>query len=287
MPQFPLPETGADKRAGAFWRAAGDGAWSSGTPQPPPLRKACGGAQHKGLARVLPPGAGAARVPRQGVRGHVRAGQTEQERAQGQETAPWQEKVAGLPSAGRLGTPHKAASVQALALPTPLGNGTGWLSRAGWQPGQGPPPPHTILGGRGPPRLSEGLHLRAAGRCHPAQGEGWLGCGTVPGSSLLPHHPHVRGPRGVSRGCASLCADQWPRGPAESSHGTAGAAICRGQQPPQACRGRMPRQGMGASTSGLLSRCPACPCPSRPLRRPGRVIPGHAPATSSAGGVSP
>jgi len=163
VPQFPLLKTGADRRMGPFRRAAGDGAGRSGTPQPPPLHKACGAARREGLACIPPPRAGTAGVPRQGAQGHVRTGQTEQERVRGRETAPWQGKAAGLPSAGRLGTPHKAASVRASALPAPLGSGTGWLSGAGWQPGQGPPPPPAALGGWGLPWPAEGPHLRAAG----------------------------------------------------------------------------------------------------------------------------
>lgn len=137
------PADGASRREGLFGRAAEDGLGSSGTPQAP-LCKARGAARHEGLTQVPPlPGC------RGGGSGHVRAAQTEQERARGRETAPWQGKAAELPSAGRLGTLHKAASVRAPGLPAPLGNGTGWLflGHAGSRGRVSPPP--TAPGGLG------------------------------------------------------------------------------------------------------------------------------------------
>lgn len=109
VPQFTLLQMGANRRARAFWGADGDGEWNSGTPQPPSLHEACGTAVKVSPVSHHPGWCGwAAKI---GAQGHVRAGQTEQERVWSCETAPWQEKEAGLPRAGRLGTPHKAASV--------------------------------------------------------------------------------------------------------------------------------------------------------------------------------
>lgn len=146
-PPLPCPQVSAPRLSFPSWRwvptgergrlggQLGTGWGAQGPPSHRCYVKPAALPRAKGSPASRRPEDGAAGVPRQGAQGHVRAGQTEQERARGRETAPWQGKAAGLPSAGCLGTPHKAASVRAPALPAPLGNGTGWLSGAGWQPG--------------------------------------------------------------------------------------------------------------------------------------------------------
>lgn len=122
----------------------------------------------------------------------------------------------------------------------------------------------------------------AKGRCHPAGGQAWLGCSVVPRPRrmLLPHHPAAWGRHGVS---PSLCSQGIgvPRDRRSLHTAQSGPAVLLTR------KGRMTRQGVGASTSGLLSCCPACPCPSRLQRRPGRVIPGHILAAGTAGGAEP
>lgn len=115
-PQFPLLEMGADRRAGAFGRAAGDGVGSSGTPQPPLLRKARGTAQSEGLARVPPPRGRCCRGAKAGGSG-ARQGRTN---GAGKSAGPGDSSLAGEGGrAAERGMPWHAAQSCLCASPSP------------------------------------------------------------------------------------------------------------------------------------------------------------------------
>lgn len=277
-----------------FGRADGDGAGSSGTPQPPPLRKA----PRRCLAqRARPRPAARGRCCRGAKAGGSGARQGRTNGA-GKSAGQGDSSLAGEGGrAAERGTPLARRTKLPLCEPRPSpprwetaqGGFLGQAGSRGRVPHQPPKPP----GGWGPvcPARGGGSTLGphpAKGQCHPAQGEGWPGCGAVPdpGWMLLPRHPAVWCPHGVSRGRVRLCA---PRG--SVALGTRQVfqrhwwgREMPGTAAPPARRGRMPWWGAGASTSGLLSRCPVCPCPPRPPRRPGRVIPGHTLAGVTARG---
>lgn len=82
----------------------------------------------------------------------------------GKSAGPGDSSLAGEGGrAAERGTPWHAAQSRLCAspfLPAPLGNGTGWLSGAGWQPGQGPATPH----------CPEGLGSCPAGQGAPHRG---------------------------------------------------------------------------------------------------------------------
>lgn len=102
----------------------------------------------------------------------------------------------------RAGTPWQAAQSRLCAspaLPAPLGNGTGPLSGAGWQPGHGPAAPHRPLPPPPPPPRCP-CHPRVSvpephrdGRCHRPQG---MQRGPSPGRMQRLHQPGAAGPHG-------------------------------------------------------------------------------------------
>lgn len=162
----------------------------------------------------------------------------------------------------------------------------GFLGQAGSR-GRVPPPP-TAPRGWGLVRLARGLHTGAMSSQEPLPPSWRLGlagmqCGPQCQEDAAAPPPCCLGsPRGEQRTCPSLRSQGVgvPRNLRSLPTAQLGPAVLL------AHKGRMTRQGVGASTSGLLSCCPACPCPSRP-QRPGRVIPGHTLAAGTSGGAEP
>lgn len=155
MTQFPLLQTGASRRVGAFGRAAEDGVGSSGTPQPP-LCKARGAARREGLTHVPP-------LP--GCQGGGLGGTS------GLDKRSRKERGAGRQLLGRGRRPGcRARDALARRTKPPLCEPRpspprwetaqgGFLGQAGSR-GRVPPPP-TAPRGWGLVRLARGLHTGA------------------------------------------------------------------------------------------------------------------------------
>lgn len=265
-----------------FGRADGDGAGSSGTPQPPPLRKA----PRRCLAqRARPRPAARGRCCRGAKAGGSGARQGRTNGA-GKSAGQGDSSLAGEGGrAAERGTPLARRTKLPLCEPRPSpprwetaqGGFLGQAGSRGRVPHQPPKPP----GGWGPvrPARGEGSTLGphpAKGQCHPAQGEDWPGCGAVPdpGWMLLPRHPAVWYPHGVSRGRVRLCS-QGIGGPGDQASLPAalvGQGDARDSSPPASMQGKDAMVGCG---SQHLRAPEPLPCLSLPTQATKETWQGH------------
>lgn len=156
VPQFPLLKTDRVQGTAGQGRLGGLLGTGRGARDPPSHHRYIKPAAALGT-KGSPASRRCCQRAKAGGWGHVRAGQMEQERARGRETAPWHGQAAG--SAAEPGPPWHGAQSCLCASPGPprsAGNGTGWLSGAGWQPGQGPPPPPAARRAWGPDQPARG-----------------------------------------------------------------------------------------------------------------------------------
>lgn len=158
----------------------------------------------------------------------------------------------------RAGTPWQAAQSRLCAspaLPAPLGNGTGPLSGAGWQPGHGPAAPHRPLP---PPPAPPAVPATQGFPCRSPTGTGGVtgpgGCSAVPapGGCSGSISPGLQVPTG-SGGCSRPCGPDLR----SKSCGTWGPTVALGTRwlSLWLCPLLRPRDGGGASGDSSPAGC--------------------------------
>lgn len=163
----------------------------------------------------------------------------------GKSAGPGDSSLAGEGSqAAERGTPwHTAQSCLCVSPgpPRPAGKRHRVAFWGRLAAGQGPLPPTAALGGWGPPWLARWaprwvlIQLRDGATWPKAKTGRDAAWSPTPGGCCCPITPGPGVPTGSAEDVPTfvLPGDWWPQRPGKSSHGTAGAGTCQGQQPPQ------------------------------------------------------